>query len=82
MVGEIGLGTWQLGTRWGEPFNEAEAMRILESSYACGINLIDTVWIVDWTDNFWVLVYTSFNVLCNCLTCCCDKVCMKKVLLI
>ncbi len=42
MVGEIGLGTWQLGTRWGEPFNEAEAMRILESSYACGINLTDT----------------------------------------
>ena len=20
-VSEIGLGTWQLGTRWGDPFN-------------------------------------------------------------
>ncbi len=20
-VSEIGLGTWQLGTKWGEPFN-------------------------------------------------------------
>ena len=30
MVSEIGLGTWQLGTRWGEPFNEAEAMKILD----------------------------------------------------
>lgn len=42
MVSEIGLGTWQLGTKWGEPFNEAEAMRILEASYESGINLIDT----------------------------------------
>lgn len=41
-VSEIGLGTWQLGTRWGDPFNEAEAMRILEASYESGINLIDT----------------------------------------
>ena len=29
-VSEIGLGTWQLGTRWGDPFDHAEAMRILE----------------------------------------------------
>ncbi len=42
MVSEIGLGTWQLGTKWGEPFNEEEAMRILETSADCGINLIDT----------------------------------------
>lgn len=42
MVSEIGLGTWQLGTRWGDPFNEAEAMKILEASYDSGINLIDT----------------------------------------
>lgn len=33
---------WQLGTRWGDPFNEAEAMKILEASYDSGINLIDT----------------------------------------
>lgn len=42
MVSEIGLGTWQLGTKWGEPFNEKEAMNILETSYENGINLIDT----------------------------------------
>lgn len=42
MVSEIGLGTWQLGTKWGDAFNEAEAMRILEASYESGINLIDT----------------------------------------
>lgn len=41
-VSEIGLGTWQLGTKWGQPFNEAEAMRILEASYGNGVNLIDT----------------------------------------
>ena len=41
-VSEIGLGTWQLGAKWGQPFNEAEAMRILEASYESGINLIDT----------------------------------------
>lgn len=41
-VSEIGLGTWQLGTKWGDPFNENEAMKILESSYENGINLIDT----------------------------------------
>lgn len=42
MVSEISLGTWQLGTKWGEPFNEQEAMKILEASYESGINLIDT----------------------------------------
>lgn len=42
MVSEIGLGTWQLGTRWGDPFNEREAMEILEASRESGINLIDT----------------------------------------
>lgn len=42
MVSEIGLGTWQLGTKWGTPFNEQEAMKILETSRESGINLIDT----------------------------------------
>lgn len=31
-VSEIGLGTWQLGTRWGDPFNHEEALRILETA--------------------------------------------------
>lgn len=42
MVTEIGLGTWQLGTKWGDPFNHEEAMRILEATYDSGINFIDT----------------------------------------
>lgn len=42
MVSEIGLGTWQLGTVWGDPFNHEEAMRILESAYESGITMIDT----------------------------------------
>lgn len=41
-VSEIGLGTWQLGTRWGDAFNEEEAMKILETAYESGITLIDT----------------------------------------
>lgn len=41
-VSEIGLGTWQLGTVWGQPFNHTEAMKILETAYENGITLIDT----------------------------------------
>ena len=41
-VSEIGLGTWQLGARWGDPFDADEAQRILEAAEAEGINLIDT----------------------------------------
>lgn len=42
MVTEIGLGTWQLGTKWGEAFNPIEARNILETAYEKGINFIDT----------------------------------------
>ena len=41
-VSEIGLGTWQLGTRWGDPFNHEEAMKILETAEANAITFIDT----------------------------------------
>lgn len=41
-ISEIGLGTWQLGTRWGDPFNKAEAWSILETAEAAGITFIDT----------------------------------------
>ncbi len=41
-VSEIGLGTWQLGTRWGDPFNHEEALRILETAERSGITFIDT----------------------------------------
>lgn len=41
-LSEIGLGTWQLGARWGDPFDEAKALEILQAGYECGIDLIDT----------------------------------------
>ncbi|MBR6120477.1 MAG: aldo/keto reductase [Oscillospiraceae bacterium] len=41
-VSEIGLGTWQLGTKWGEPFNREEAWSILEAAEAAEISFIDT----------------------------------------
>lgn len=41
-VSEIGLGTWQLGTRWGDPFNAEEARRILETADEAGITFVDT----------------------------------------
>ena len=41
-VSEIGLGTWQLGTRWGDPFDREEAFRILETAEAAGITFVDT----------------------------------------
>lgn len=42
LVSEIGLGTWQLGTKWGEEFNPVEAQAILQTAYDRGINFIDT----------------------------------------
>ena len=42
LVSEIGLGTWQLGTRWGDPFNHEEAMKILATAEENGITFIDT----------------------------------------
>ncbi|MBR2287555.1 MAG: aldo/keto reductase [Clostridia bacterium] len=41
-VSEIGLGTWQLGTKWGDPFNREEALRILRAADESGITFIDT----------------------------------------
>lgn len=41
-VSEIGLGTWQLGTKWGEEFNQTEGLKILEAAYQSGITFIDT----------------------------------------
>ena len=41
-VSEIGLGTWQVGGRWGEPFDAANAERVLGRAIAGGIDFIDT----------------------------------------
>lgn len=42
IVSEIGLGTWQLGGKWGEDFKEENAQTILDASHDAGINFIDT----------------------------------------
>ena len=40
------------------------------------------VWIINWADNFWVQVYTVFDVLTNCLASYSHALCMKKSLLV
>ena len=41
-VSEISLGSWQVGGRWGEPFNDATAEALLHAAIDAGINFIDT----------------------------------------
>ncbi|MBU0997852.1 MAG: aldo/keto reductase [Firmicutes bacterium] len=42
MVSEISLGTWQLGSKWGDPFNEEVAVNTLMAASREGINCYDT----------------------------------------
>ncbi len=41
-ISSISLGTWQVGGRWGEPFDAANAKRILHEAIDRGVNFIDT----------------------------------------
>ena len=41
-ISEISLGTWQVGGRWGDPFDVNNADRILNEAIDAGINFIDT----------------------------------------
>lgn len=41
-VSEVSLGTWQLGSKWGEPFNREVAWATLEAACMQGINCFDT----------------------------------------
>jgi aryl-alcohol dehydrogenase-like predicted oxidoreductase len=41
-ISEVSLGTWQVGGRWGEPFNKGSAIAILNKAMDEGINFIDT----------------------------------------
>lgn len=41
-ISEVSLGTWQLGSRWGEPFDWKEAEKTLNTAFEAGINFIDT----------------------------------------
>lgn len=42
LVSEISLGTWQLGSRWGDPFDENIAYETLKTAQDLGINTLDT----------------------------------------
>jgi len=41
-VSEVGLGTWQLGGKWGQPFDDALADRIVDRAVEDGITFVDT----------------------------------------
>lgn len=41
-VSEISLGTWQVGGRWGDPFDEKNASHIIHAAMDKGVNFIDT----------------------------------------
>jgi aryl-alcohol dehydrogenase-like predicted oxidoreductase len=41
-ISEVSLGTWQVGGRWGEKFDEKNALDIINRAIDLGINFIDT----------------------------------------
>ncbi|MBK8566494.1 MAG: aldo/keto reductase [Saprospiraceae bacterium] len=41
-ISEISLGTWQVGGKWGAPFNHENADQILNEAVDLGVNFIDT----------------------------------------
>lgn len=41
-ISEISLGTWQVGGKWGENFNDEKAQNILAAAVENGVNFIDT----------------------------------------
>ncbi|GEK29135.1 aldo/keto reductase [Furfurilactobacillus siliginis] len=41
-VSEVSLGTWQLGSKWGDPFSDTDARETLEAAYDAGVNFFDT----------------------------------------
>jgi aryl-alcohol dehydrogenase-like predicted oxidoreductase len=41
-IAEVSLGTWQLGSKWGDPFDQQVAQETLETAVSLGINALDT----------------------------------------
>ncbi len=41
-ISEVSLGTWQLGSKWGDPFDPKDARETLEAAFAAGVNFFDT----------------------------------------
>lgn len=46
-VSEIGLGTWQVGGGWGNPFDPKRADELLHSAFDQGVNFVDTADVYD-----------------------------------
>ncbi len=41
-ISEISLGTWQVGGKWGSPFDNASADKLINTAIDQGVNFIDT----------------------------------------
>ncbi|MEM9986611.1 MAG: aldo/keto reductase, partial [Bacteroidota bacterium] len=41
-ISVISLGTWQVGGKWGQKFDEENAREILHQAIDQGVNFIDT----------------------------------------
>lgn len=41
-ISEVSLGTWQLGGKWGTPFDPKDARETLAEAYDHGVNFLDT----------------------------------------
>lgn len=41
-ISEVSLGTWQLGGKWGAPYNDQDAEATLAAAYDEGVNFFDT----------------------------------------
>ena len=41
-ISEVSLGTWQLGGKWGAPYNLKTAQATLQAAYDHGVNFFDT----------------------------------------
>ncbi len=41
-IAEVSLGTWQLGSKWGDPFDHEVAEKTLKTAVDLGINAFDT----------------------------------------
>ena len=46
-ISELSLGTWQVGGKWGSPFDEANAEQIIHTAIDNGVNFIDTADVYD-----------------------------------
>jgi len=41
-ISEVSFGTWQLGSKWRDPFDEIDVQNTLAASYDTDVNFFDT----------------------------------------